>query len=511
MTEAHPVAATFLKGAVNKGAKLIVIDPRKHKLVDFADKHIQLKSGTDVALLNGIMHVLLKENLYDREFVIRHCENFEDLAAKVMEYPPERAAEICGITAGEVVDAARFMASVSPAMLCYTLGLTEHTSGTDNVMSVANLQMLLGNMGVESGGVNPLRGQNNVQGACDMAASPDNLPGYAKVVDPAVRKRFADFWGNESLPAIPGLKMPEMFEGLPTGKVRGMWIFGENVAGTEPDIRKIEHELESAEFLVVQDIFHTETTRFADVILPAAAWSEKDGTYTNSERRVNRVRKVSPAPGEAKPDWWIFKEVAHRFGHHWKANSAQEIWDNEISHLSPNLAGIKYRRIENHGLQWPCPDENHPGTSYLHKGGNFARGKGLFNAIDWRPSAEVVDDEYPLLLGTGRRLTHYHTRTQTGNSQGLNDVMGEEWADIAMTDAARLGIEDGEMVDVSSRRGKVKIRARVTDEVPTGMVWMSFHFRETNANWLTNSAFDPVTMTAEYKVSAVRVEKLQQS
>lgn len=511
MTEAHPVAATFLKNAVNKGAKLVVIDPRRHKLVDFADMHLQLKPGTDVALLNALMNVLISEELYDKEFVEAHCENFTALKEKVDQYTPDWAAEVSGVNSEDITKLAQMLAEFGPAMLCYTLGLTEHTTGTDNVMSVANLQMLLGGMGKASGGVNPLRGQNNVQGACDMAASPNVLPGYAKVTDPEVRKRFAEFWNVDSLPDQIGLKMPEMFHGLPDKTVRGMWIFGENVANTEPDIRKIEHELSSAEFLVVQDIFPNETTRFADVILPATAWSEKEGTFTNSERRVSRVRAVNQAPGVARDDWWIFKEIAQRFGHEWASNSPQDIWDNEISQLSPNLGGIKYRRLENDGLQWPCPTEDHPGTGYLHKDGKFTRGKGLFSAIDWRSPAEITDDEYPLILSTGRRLYHYHTRTQTGNSEGINSLMNEETADISQHDAHNLGIADGEMIEVSSRRGTVKVRARITREVPAGLVWMSFHFRESNANWLTNNAFDPVTMTAEYKVCAVRVNALSES
>ena len=506
MTEAHPVASTFLKNAVNKGAKLVVIDPRRHKLVDFADLHLQLKPGTDVALLNALMNVLIREELYDKAFVEEHCENFEALRNKVVEYSPEWAAHICGVNGEDIEKLARMLAEFGPAMLCYTLGLTEHTNGTDNVMSVANLQMLLGSMGKPFGGVNPLRGQNNVQGACDMAASPNVLPGYARVSDPEVRRRFAEFWNVDSLPAHEGLKMPEMFHGLPEKTVRGLWIFGENVASTEPDIRKIEHELSSAEFLVVQDIFPNETSRFADVILPATAWSEKEGTFTSSERRVSRVRAVSKAPGMAKDDWWIFKQIAKRFGYEWESDSPQEIWDNEISHVSPNLAGIKYTRLKNNGLQWPCPTENHPGTGFLHKDGQFARGKGLFNAIDWRPPAEITDEEYPLVLSSGRRLYHYHTRTQTGNSEGINSLMDEDFADISLQDAKNLGIADGERISIRSRRGKVILRARVTREVPQGLVWMSFHYRESNANWLTNNAFDPVTMTAEYKVCAVRVE-----
>ncbi len=509
MTEAHPVASSFLKNAVEKGAELIVADPRKHRLCDFASLHVPLKVGSDIALLNGVMHVLIKEELYDKEFVSSCCTGFEELKEKVMEYPPELVSPICGLQPEMITDLARRLASVKPVMLCYTLGITEHTCGKNNVMSVANLQMLLGNMGIECGGVNPLRGQNNVQGACDMAALPNVFPGYQKVTDPAMREKFEGAWQTGPLPGELGLKMPEMFDGLVSGKVKGMYIFGENVANTEPDIHKVEHELASAEFLVCQDIFPTETTRFAHVILPAAAWSENDGTFTNSERRVSRVRTASPAPGDAKPNWWIFKQLAKRFGHDWTSDSAQEIWDNEISVLAPNFAGIKYYRIENDGLQWPCPNEDHERTCYLHKNGNFTCGKGNMMPVDWTPPAEVPDEEYPLVLSTGRRLYHYHTRTQTGRCEGLNDLLGEETADISAEDAGKLGIEHEETIRVKSRRGEINVKAKVTPEVPPGMVWMAFHFREACANWLTNPAFDPETLTAEYKACAVRIEKIQ--
>jgi len=393
-------------------------------------------------------------------------------------------------------------------MLIYTLGITQHTCGVNNVMSTANLQMLLGNMGVEMGGVNPLRGQNNVQGACDMGALPNVFPGYQKIIDATARAKFEKAWGVENLPDQNGLMLPQMMEGLVDKTIKALYIFGENPANTEPDIKKVEHELASANFLVCQDIFPTETTRFAHVILPAAAWSENDGTFTNSERRVNRVRTASKAPGEAMPNWWVFKELAKRMGQEWSSNSAREIWDNEISVLAPQLQGIKYARIEGDGLQWPAPDESHPGTPFLHKEGKFTCGLGKLNPVDWTPPAEVPDEEYPFVLSTGRRLFQYHTRTQTGRCEGLNDMLGEETADMSPADADAMGIEHGETVKVKSRRGEVSLKANVTNQVPPGMIWMAFHFREACANWLTNAVFDPVTLTAEYKACAVKVEKI---
>ncbi len=507
MTEAHPVASYFVKRALNKGAKLIVVDPRKHALAQRADIFAQLKVGTDVALLNGIMYVLLEEDLYDKEFVAEHCTNFDELKATIMQYPPDKAARISGVPEETIREMARMLASVKPGMLCYTLGLTEHTSGTNNVFSVANLQMMLGNLGMEGGGVNPLRGQNNVQGACDMGALPGTFPGYQNVTNPEMRAKFAQAWGVDSLPEKPGLMMPDMMAGLITKKVRGFFVVGENLASTEPDIAHVEFELAAAEFLICCDIFMTETTRFSHVILPSASWAESDGTYTNSERRVSRVRAIKDAPGIAKPGWWIMKEIARRMGHEWQSNSAQEIWDNEMTMLTPALAGIKYSRIEHDGLQWPCPTEDHPGTKFLHKDGKFTRGLGLMKGIEWTPPAEIENQEYPFMLSTGRRLFHYHSRTQTARA-GLDQMLPEETVDISPTDAKRLNIADNEYVKVSSRRGAVKVKARITEEVPAGLVWMAFHFRDANANWLTSQAKDTVTKTPEFKASAVKIEKI---
>jgi formate dehydrogenase major subunit len=509
ITEAHPVAATFVKNAVRQNdAEVIVVDPRRHALCEHASLFAQIRPGSDVAFLNGLMHVLLTEELYDKTFVDEHTENFDELRKMVMQYPPERAAEISGVEAELIRRIARRLAAVKPAMLLYTLGITEHTCGLNNVLSVANLQMLLGNLGVECGGVNPLRGQNNVQGACDMGALPNVLPGYQKLGDLLTIDKFAKFWGVPSLPAKTGLMIPQMLEGLADGSVKAFYCFGENPAKTEPNLSHIHHCLESAEFIVGQDIFPTETNRYAHVIFPSAGWCEDDGTFTNSERRVSRVRKIREGIGQARPNWWIFKEIAKRMGHIWESSSAREIWDNEISMLVPALAGIKYHRIEGNGLQWPCPTENHPGTPVLHVNGDFVRGKGLFQSIDWTPPAEVTDPEYPFVLSTGRRLYQYCAGVQSSRSHGINSYYGEETADISPTDAAELGIIHGEKISVYSRRGEIKVPARVTSEVPKGLVWMTFHFLEGNPNWLTMDAFDPTTMTAEYKVCGVNIAKI---
>ncbi len=511
MTEAHPVAATFLKNAVMNGAQLILVDPRKQRLADFAQVHAQIKVGSDIAFLNSLMHVLIAEDLYDQKFVNSCTTGFKELKEKVQTCPPEEASKICGVSPDLIRDIARRLAATKPCMLCYTLGITEHTCGRNNVVSTANLQMLLGNMGVACGGVNPLRGQNNVQGACDMGALPNVFPGYQNVTDPQARAKFEKAWNVDHLPDKNGLMIPQMMDGLVTGAIKGLYIFGENLANTEPDIRKVEHELASAEFLVCQDIFQTETTRFADVILPAAAWSENDGTFASSERRISRVRTASSPPGEAKPNWLIFKQIARRMGHNWPSDSARDIWDNEISVLAPPLTGIKYSRLEGDGLQFPCTDEEHPGTCILHKEGKFSCGLGRFIPVDWTPPAEVPDKDYPLVLSTGRRLGHYHTRTQTGRCKGLNNLLSEETADISFADADARGIRQGEIIRVKSRRGEVSIKANITEEVPQGMVWMSFHFRDTCANWLTNPALDPITLTAEFKACSVAIDKLSES
>jgi formate dehydrogenase major subunit len=341
-----------------------------------------------------------------------------------------------------------------------------------------------------------------------MGALPNLFPGYYRVDDPAAQAKFKEFWKVERLPDKPGKAMPTMMEGLVEGTLKAFYVFGENLANTEPNISHVEKCLSSAEFLVCQDNFPTETTRFAHVIFPAAAWSENDGTFTNSERRVSRVRTASAPPGQARPNWWIFKEIARRMGHEWASASACEIWDDEVSVLAPQMVGIKYSRLEGDGLQWPVPNEEHCGTPTLHKDGCFVCGLGQLVPVDWTPPAETTDQEYPLVLSTGRRLYHYHTRTQTGRAAGLNQLLSEETADISAEDAHALDIAEGETIRVRSRRGQVRVKARITDQVPRGMVWMAFHFRENCANWLTNPAFDPVSETAEYKACAVKIEKL---
>ena len=513
MTVAHPVIATFVHNAVQRDAKLVVIDPRATKLTEWADMHLPLKVGSDVALINSIMNVLIREDLYDKEYVEAWTEGFEALKEAAFRYPPEETEDITGIPAEQVVELARLLGRSKPAMLLYTLGITEHTSGVHNVFSCANLQLLLGNIGVPGGGVNPLRGQNNVQGACDAGALPNTFPGYGKVTDAKARRKFERAWNVPSLPANEGLRLPAMIEGLKTGKVRMLYVFGEDPATTEPDMRHVHECLSSAEFIVCNDIFPTKTTQYADVIFPSAAWSEDEGTFTNTERRVGRVRKVSPPPGEARPNWWIFRELAKRLGDTWASTSGREIWENEMAKQWPAITGITYDRLEKESLQWPVPHETHPGTPWLFKetpklfrNVRFTMGKALLQPLDWTPPAEVPDKKYPLVLSTGRRLYHYNCASQTSHAVGLNDLLSEEIADISPQDARHLGFDSGDIIRLSTRRGTITVKARVTEEVPRGMVWMAFHFYKNNSNWLTNSAADPISDTAEYKACAVRID-----
>jgi formate dehydrogenase alpha subunit len=504
-TEDHPVLGMRIRQAVKRrGAKLIVCDPRSIPITDFAMLHIRQKPGTDIALLNGIMHVLIAEDLYDKQFVEERTEGFEELKAKVMEYSPERAAEICGVTPEEIVEAAHMLAENRPGALLYGMGITQHTTGHQNVLSCANLQMLLGNMGVPGGGVNPLRGQVNVQGACDMGALVNVYPGYQKVTDETARKKFEQAWGVPLSNQV-GTTLVEMLHKAERGEVRAMYIMGENPLLSDPDVNHAEECLKSLDFLVVQDIFLTETAQLADVVLPAPCFAEKDGTFTNSERRVQFGRKAVDAPGEARQDWWIIGEIARRMGYdRLTYDSPREIME-EISRLTPIYGGMSYDRIGEMGLQWPCPDADHPGTPILHVG-KFSRGLGHLSAVDWQPPAEEPDEKYPFIFTTGRVLYHFHTGSMSRRSKGLDAIYPEAMVEINSDDASRLGVADGDVVRVASRRGEIRAKALVSGKTEPGVVFMPWHFAEAAANKLTIAALDPVGKIPEYKVCAVKVE-----
>lgn len=502
--EAHPVIGYKVNQAVRRGAKLVVVDPRETEFAAGAWEHLQLKPGSDIALLNGLMNVIISEGLWDREFVESRTEGFEGLKETVGRYSPEYVESITGVPAEKIRLVAREYARAEKATILYTMGVTQHTCGTHNVFSVANLAMLCGQIGRASTGVNPLRGQNNVQGACDMGALPNVLTGYQSVSDGAVREKFGKAWECE-IKEKPGLAVGEMFEAAGKGELKAMFILGENPVLSDPDAGHVIEALKKLEFLVVEDIFLTETAEYADVVLPGACFAEKDGTFTNTERRVQRVRKAVEPPGEAKADWEIICEVATAMGYEMRYGKPEEIMA-EIASLTPSYGGISYRRLEEHGLQWPCPGAEHPGTPYLHKE-KFIRGLGKFNPVEYVPPDEPVNEEYPLVLSTGRRLYHYHTGTMTRGGM-LDEQMPADYLEISEADAGRLGIEDGEKVRVRSRRGMMEITARVTDRVPEGVIFSSFHFAETPVNRLTNPKMDAIAKIPELKVCAARVEKL---
>jgi len=507
-TEQHPlIGSRIIRNVVENGAKLIVADNRKIRLARIADLHIRCRNGTDVAFLNGIMNVIISEELEDKEFVRKRTENFEELKKVMADYPPAKAAEICGITAEEIVQVARMFASAKKAMIIYSMGITQHTHGVDNVKSCANLVMLTGNLGRSGTGVNPLRGQNNVQGACDMGALPNVYTGYQKVTEPAIREKFEKAWDVENLPGEIGYTVTTAIDAAAEGRLKALYIMGENPMMSDPDQNHVREALEKLDFLVVQDIFPTPTSEFADVVLPAASYAEKDGTFTSTERRVQRVRKAIEPVGQARADWEIFCDIAIRAGYPMNYASAVEIMD-EIASVTPIYGGMFYDRIDQVGLQWPCIDRDHPGTPVLHVG-KFSRGLGLFSPAEYRPSVELPDDEYPFVLSTGRCYWHFHTGTMTRRSRILDREERFPYVEISPKDAESLGLRDRQWIYVSTRRGEVKATARVTDVMKDGVLFMPFHFEEGPANRLTINALDPVAKIPEYKVCAARIKSAE--
>jgi len=505
--ENHPVIAARIKRAAHlKNKDLIVIDPRRHGLVRYARLWLRQIPGTDIALINGMMQVIIAEQLYDQTYVAERTENFEALKETVAKYTPEYAEKICGVPAVELAAAARMYAQARAGSIVYCMGITQHTVGTDNVKTLANLAMLCGNVGILGGGVNPLRGQNNVQGACDMGGLPNVFSGYQPVTDAANRQKMAEAWGVATLPDWPGMAMTEMLPAIAQGGIKALYIMGENPALTDPDSDHAIRAMQALDFLVVQDLFLTETGKLADVVLPAASFAEKDGTFSNTERRVSRVRQAILPVGQAKPDWQIICEIAGRLGYPMKYAGPEEIFE-EIRRVTPSYAGISYQRLEAGGLQWPCPNAEHPGTVYLHKD-RFSRGLGMFFAIEHRDPAEMPDAEYPLYLTTGRLLYQYHSGTMSRRAPGLVEKAPECRVEMAAADAARYGIADGQQVRLRTRRGKITAKAQISDKAVPGTIFLPFHFAEASANKLTNAALDPVSKIPEYKVCAVQIEKV---
>ena len=504
-TENHPIAAKWILRGREKGAKIIVVDPRATQMAFLADIAVQHRLGTDVALINGLMHIIIKEGWHDKAYVEERTEGFEAMAAKLEDYPPDKVAQITGVDAATLRRMAEMFAKTKPASVVYCMGITQHTTGVDNVKDLANLAMLTGNVGVASGGVNPLRGQNNVQGACDMGGLPNVFTGYQPVADEAANKKFSEAWGRP-LSNKPGLTILDMFTAIEAGKIKALYIVGENPLVTDPDLRHVEAALKHLDVFIVQDIFLTQTAKNATIVLPGTSFAEKDGTFSNTERRVLLVRQAIPPVGDSRPDWMIVQDLSTRCGYPMHYDSAEAIFE-EMKSLTPSYAGMSYARLAANGLQWPCPTPEHPGTVFLHKD-RFSRGKGAFTAIDYKAPAEVVDGAYPMWLSTGRSFAHYHSGSMTRVSPTLHQEVPEGYVEISPVDAKSMAIKDGERVKVSSRRGEIQIKARISGKVNRGVVFIPFHFAETAANVLTNSAYDPVAKIPEYKVCAVKVEKL---
>jgi formate dehydrogenase major subunit len=507
--EAHPVIGMQIRQAVERGTRLIVVDPRDIGLSKSADIHLKIKPGTNVAFANGMMNVIINEGLADEEFIRTRTEGFEELKEIVMEYTPEKVAEICHIDPDHLREAALMYAKAKKAPIIYCLGVTEHSTGTEGVMSMSNMAMLVGKIGRPGCGVNPLRGQNNVQGACDMGAMPGDFPGYQKVTDPEVIAKFEKAWGVE-LNRKPGMHATDVFGAAIRKEIRGLFIFGEDPVVTDADQNHIKKALDSLDFFVLSDLFMTETAQYADVILPGTSYAEKEGTFSNTERRVQRVRKAVQLEGEMRLDTDIFIDLMNRMGYPQPQLTSEEIMD-EIASLTPIFGGISHRRLDRgESIQWPCPDKKHPGTPILHVG-KFSRGLGWFYPAQYTPSAELPDEEYPFIMMTGRVLYHYNTRAMTGKTPGLMEREGHSFIEMNTEDAVRLGIENGEKVRVSSRRGSIVSTARVGEKVSPRETWMPFHFPDGNANVLTNAALDKYARIPEYKVCAIKVEKLQES
>ena len=506
-TENHPVLSAYVKRAVTlKGAKLIVVDPRRIDIVRFATLWLRPNLGTDVAWINGMLHVILQEKLYDESFVTSRTVGLEDVKKLVAKYTPEYVEGITGIPRERLVEAARLYAGAKAGSILYAMGITQHISGTDNVKSLANLAMLCGHVGVEGGGVNPLRGQNNVQGACDMGGLPNVYTGYQRVSDPAIRQKMAKAWSVGALPEKAGLTATEMMEAAGKGNIKALYIIGENPMVSDPDLHHARKSLENLELLVVQDIFLTETAALADVVLPSASFAEKDGTFTNTERKVQLVRKAVNPPGEAAEDWRIIAGISDRMGYPMKYASAREIME-EIGGVTPSYCGIRFERLEKEGIHWPCTGTDHPGTPCLHMD-QFTCGLGVFHAVEWVPPAEKIDQEYPLYLTTGRLLYQYHTGTMTMKSRELNSLAPDCFVEISEKDAGGRGIAEGDMLRVSSRRGEIRARARISDKAVAGTLFIPFHYADAAANVLTHAALDPIAKIPEFKVCAVRIERV---
>jgi len=518
-TETHPIIGLRMLAAAKKGSKLIVADPRRIKLCDSADQWMQQRPGTDGALINALCHVIIRDELEDKEYIAERAENFDAFKESIADCTPEWAAKITNVPATVIEEVAHIFAKADRAGIYYTMGITQHTSGTDNVCSLANLAVITGNLGKAGAGLNPLRGQNNVQGASDMGCNPTFFPGYQRCDDETARKKFAEIW-DAPITDKPGLLATEMGDAIMEGKLAGLWIMGENPILSDPNSAHAKKAFEQLDCLVVQDIFLTETAEIADVVLPAASFAEKNGTFANTERKVQRVRRAVPPPGDARDDLSIINMVSNRMLgnrhggyqgttdpiYHTVPPLASDVF-SEITKCWVAMEGMSYDRLEEGALAWPCPDTDHPGTPILHESG-FPRGKAWLSAITWDGPAENPDDEYPLVLTTGRVLYQYHTGTMTRRSEVLENSAPSAYVEMNPADAEELKLADNEMVRASSRRGSIELAVRITERVDKGIVFIPFHYKEASANLLTNDALDPHCKIPEAKVCAIKVEKM---
>jgi formate dehydrogenase major subunit/formate dehydrogenase alpha subunit len=516
-TEQHPVFGAKIRQAVlRRNVKLVVADPRKIDIAEFAALHLRHKPGTDVALINGLMNIILEKGWEDKKFIAERTEGFEEFKALVDQYTPLKVAETTGVPVEQLYEAAEILATNKPMAVIWAMGITQHIVGVRNVMDLANLQMLLGNMGVPGGGVNPLRGQNNVQGACDMGGLPNVYPGYQPVTNDEARQKFETAWGV-SLPNKAGLTVTEMIPAAGEGKIRALYILGEDPVMSDPDTTHVRHCLDECEFIVLQEIFPSETAPYADVLLPGVSFAEKSGTFTSTERRIQMVRQAIEPLGQAREDWRITAELARRIladgprqvtagtDAGWDYASTEQIMA-EVAALTPSYAGVSHKRLERgERLQWPVKSADHPGTPVLHIG-QFSRGLGKFAPIEHIPPAELPDDEYPMILSTGRVLYHWHGGEMTRRAKGLMEVYGQALVEVNPDDAERLGLNGNKRVRITSRRGSLEAEAWVTERVPPGMVYTNFHFPEAPTNALTIAALDPIAKIPEYKVCAVKIE-----
>lgn len=503
-TEQHPLIGMRIINAVkNKGAKLIVADPRRIPLAEHAAIYAPITPGSNLAFINAILNVIVSENLVNRNFINNLTESYEEFKASIEKYTPEAVAPIAGVDEETIRNIARLYAKAKTASIVYAMGITQHITGTKNVGALANLALLTGQIGRPSTGVNPLRGQNNVQGACDMGALPNVLPGYQSLKDKTVHDKFARVW-EEGFASDEGKSLGEMMDGAIDGSIKAMFIMAENPMLSDPGIEHVREALESLELLIVQDIFMTETAKLAHVILPGTSFMEKDGTFTNTERRVQRVRKALKPVGNSKADWEILCELIKYFGYPAEYSSPSEIME-EIRSLVPSYGGMSYERLNREGLQWPCPDINHQGTKYLHEG-RFVRGLGKFTVNEYEESRELANSEYPFVLTTGRIHHHYHTGTMTRRAWALDREFPRGYMEMNPKDAERLGLKQRSKIKVKSKLGEIITEVNITDGIREGVVFIPFHFREMAVNKLIGRNMDPVVQIPEFKVCAVRIE-----